>query len=187
MACAPPYCGEPASWCGCPCPQCGCPQCPCYTSFTWKTTIPQNTNPGCPGGPSIIIYNTISTDVCCLIPISVSNIGNATFKMQGGSGNVTLTNSGVLYTCGTQSMYWRAGLNGTYATPDVTKYYNNCDTITVNAAPAGVNFCCPLPSTAIDTWVNGTLCPDAPPPSLIARRRRQQLLKSIVSRFKKIN
>jgi hypothetical protein len=107
--------------------------------------------------------------------------------MQGGSGNVTITNSGLSYSCGYSSGYWRVGLNGTYASPDVTKYYNNCDTIQVNGGPASVNFCCPLPATIVDSWTSGTLCPDAPPPSLIARRRKQQLIKSIVSRFKKIN
>jgi hypothetical protein len=187
MACNPPYCGEPASWCGCPCPQCGCPQCPCYTSLTWKTTIPQLANPGCSGGDSIVIYNTISTDACCLIPLSVNSLGLATFKMQGGSGNVTITNSGVSYSCGYSSGFWRVGLDGTYASPDVTKHYNNCDTIQVNGGPASAPFCCPSWNTIIDSWTSGTLCPDAPPPSLLARRRKQQLIKSIVSRFKKIN
>jgi len=192
MACSPPYCGPVTygSWCGCPCPSCICSSvilCPCYTSLTWKTTIPQNTNPGCPGGDSIVIYNTISTDACCLVPITTGSIGLTRFKLQGGAGNVSLTNSTYQYTCGIYTGAWRIGLDGTYADGTVTKAYNNCDTITVNGSTSGVNFCCPISTTVIDSWVNGTLCPDAPPPSLIAQRKKAKLIRSIASRFKKIN
>ena len=185
MACNPPYCNATGGWCGC---NCGCcPPCPCYTSFTWTTTIPQLVNPGCSGGPSIVLVNTLSIDDseeggCCLQPIQ-TDIGNAQFYVVG-SANVTLTNSIVSYSCGSYPVTWRAGLNSTYAVGNVTKFLNDCTIATVNGGPTGAPFCCPYTNVmTVKTWVTAPICPDAPPPAFT---RKQMMQRAIISRMRKV-